>query len=88
MPRFRLVTLNDMRGSTHWEERRGLLALRVLGLSADRSPRPWRGTLDYMFANHRLRVLECEGVLNQPAPHDPTLYPSDHFGVAATVELA
>ncbi|MBF8284351.1 MAG: hypothetical protein HW378_3266 [Anaerolineales bacterium] len=26
-------------------------------------------------------------ILNRPAPHDPTIYPSDHFGLAARLKL-
>jgi endonuclease/exonuclease/phosphatase family metal-dependent hydrolase len=59
----------------------------ILNLLANRALRPWRGTLDYVFVNDRVRVLECEVVLNCPAPHDPALYPSDHFGLAAVLEL-
>ena len=47
----------------------------------------WRGTLDYIFLNPRLRVLDCQVVLNQPAQQDPRLYPSDHFGLSATLEI-
>jgi endonuclease/exonuclease/phosphatase family metal-dependent hydrolase len=47
----------------------------------------WRGTLDYIFVNDGVSVKACDVVLNKPAPHDPTLYPSDHFGLMATLEL-
>jgi endonuclease/exonuclease/phosphatase family metal-dependent hydrolase len=47
----------------------------------------WQGTLDYIFINSGLRVLDSQVVLNQPAPDDPTLYPSDHFGVLAVLEV-
>jgi endonuclease/exonuclease/phosphatase family metal-dependent hydrolase len=47
----------------------------------------WRGTLDYIFVNDGVNVKACDVVLNKPAPHDPTLYPSDHFGLMATLEL-
>jgi endonuclease/exonuclease/phosphatase family metal-dependent hydrolase len=47
---------------------------------------PWRGTLDYVFANKQVRVMDCDVVFNHPAPHEPTLYPSDHFGLAATLQ--
>lgn len=63
------------------------LALLLLNLKANRRLRPWRGTLDYLFVNERLRVTDCQVVLNRPAPHDARLYPSDHFGLAATLEI-
>jgi endonuclease/exonuclease/phosphatase family metal-dependent hydrolase len=43
----------------------------------------WRGTLDYIFVNPFLKVEECELILNHPAPGNPRLYPSDHFGLYA-----
>jgi endonuclease/exonuclease/phosphatase family metal-dependent hydrolase len=49
--------------------------------------RPWRGTLDYIFVNHHLRVKNCQLILNQPAPNSRTLYPSDHFGITADLEI-
>ncbi len=48
---------------------------------------PWRGTIDYIFVSSRVNVMECMPVLNQPAPHDDTLYPSDHIGLTATLSL-
>jgi endonuclease/exonuclease/phosphatase family metal-dependent hydrolase len=63
-----------------------LRALAQRALDWIRGRRPWRGTLDYIFVNDRLRVLDCDPVLNQPSPHDPTLYPSDHFGLAASLQ--
>lgn len=59
----------------------------VLNLLVNRTFKPWRGTLDYIFVNQAVRVVDCNVVLNRPAPHDPTLYPSDHFGLAATLQL-
>lgn len=47
----------------------------------------WRGTLDYIFVNDGVNVKACDVVLNQPAPHDATLYPSDHFGLMAELIL-
>jgi len=63
------------------------LASFLLNVKANHTLKPWRGTLDYIFVNERVRVADCQVVLNQPAPHDPKLYPSDHFGLAATLEL-
>jgi endonuclease/exonuclease/phosphatase family metal-dependent hydrolase len=47
----------------------------------------WRGTLDYIFVDPRLGVSDCRVVLDQPAPGDPRLYPSDHFGLYAEIEI-
>lgn len=49
--------------------------------------RPWRGTLDYIFVSHHLRVNNCQVILNQPASNSRTLYPSDHFGIMADLEI-
>ncbi len=46
----------------------------------------WRGTLDYIFVDPRLHLLDCQVVLDQPAPDNPRIYPSDHFGLCATLE--
>lgn len=47
----------------------------------------WRGTLDYIFVDPRISVLDSDLVLNQPDPLDLKIYPSDHFGLSATLEL-
>lgn len=47
----------------------------------------WKGTLDYLFVNERLRVIDCQLVLNSPAPDNPRIYPSDHLGLAADLEI-
>jgi endonuclease/exonuclease/phosphatase family metal-dependent hydrolase len=47
----------------------------------------WRGSLDYIFVSPDVRVAECGVILDRPSPHDPTLYASDHLGLAATLEI-
>ncbi len=47
----------------------------------------WRGTLDYIFVNEFIQVIDCQIVLDKPAPDDPSLYPSDHFGLMAVLEF-
>jgi endonuclease/exonuclease/phosphatase family metal-dependent hydrolase len=62
--------------------------LSTLGnLIANRQPKPWRGTLDYIFVDHHFQVMSCDLVLNAPAEDDPTLYPSDHVGLCAALAL-
>jgi endonuclease/exonuclease/phosphatase family metal-dependent hydrolase len=52
-------------------------------------PNPnWRGTLDYIFVDPRLQTQDCKIVLNQPADHNPEIYPSDHFGLWATIKVS
>lgn len=60
---------------------------RLTGLVFQRTNDSWRGTLDYIFVDPAVRVRECEVVLNRPSPHDTRLYPSDHFGLMATLQL-
>lgn len=47
----------------------------------------WRGTLDYIFVDPRVKILDSRLVLNQPDPDNPKLYPSDHFGLYAEIEI-
>jgi endonuclease/exonuclease/phosphatase family metal-dependent hydrolase len=47
----------------------------------------WRGTLDYIFTSPEMKVLDCQVVLDQPAPDNPKIYPSDHYGLCATIEV-
>jgi endonuclease/exonuclease/phosphatase family metal-dependent hydrolase len=45
----------------------------------------WSGCLDYIFVSPDVRVVECGVFLDRPSPGDPTLYASDHLGLAATL---
>lgn len=45
------------------------------------------GCLDYVWVRGRVEVAAARLVFDRPATHDPTLYPSDHLGVAATLRL-
>jgi endonuclease/exonuclease/phosphatase family metal-dependent hydrolase len=47
----------------------------------------WRGTLDYIFVDPRLEVIQCQVVLDQPSQKNPRIYPSDHFGLYAEIEI-
>ncbi len=49
--------------------------------------KPWRGTLDYVFVDRRIRVVDCRLVLTRPLQQNPRIYPSDHFGILARLEL-
>lgn len=53
----------------------------------DRTLKPWQGTLDYIFINQSLQVKDCRVILNQPAANNRYLYPSDHFGIVADLEI-
>lgn len=45
------------------------------------------GTLDYIYVSPDLRVLDAGLAFDQPSPDDPDLYPSDHLGLFAGLEL-
>ena len=43
--------------------------------------------LDYIWVNGAVRVQDSRLVFDRPDPEDPTLYPSDHLGIAAHLEI-
>ena len=43
--------------------------------------------LDYIWLSGRVRAVAARVACNDPAPHDPTLYPSDHFAILAQLSL-
>lgn len=43
--------------------------------------------LDYLWIDGDVRVVDARLVFDRPAPDDPTLYPSDHLGLAAHLEF-
>ena len=45
------------------------------------------GTLDYIFVSEEWRVRDAGLAFDKPAPHDPNVYPSDHLGLFAELEL-
>jgi endonuclease/exonuclease/phosphatase family metal-dependent hydrolase len=61
----------------------------TLAARAARRPGPyWRETLDYIFVCERVAVHACQTVCDHHAAHDPTLYPSDHLGLMATLSAS
>ena len=46
------------------------------------------GTLDYIFVSEEFTVADAGLAFDQPSRHDPKLYPSDHLGLFAVLELA
>jgi hypothetical protein len=43
--------------------------------------------LDYIWVRGPIEVDACRVVFDRPAIGDPTLYPSDHFGLVATIRV-
>jgi endonuclease/exonuclease/phosphatase family metal-dependent hydrolase len=41
--------------------------------------------LDYIWVRGAIAVEDCRLVFDRPSATDPTVYPSDHFGLAAHV---
>lgn len=56
----------------------------------DKWPANWpKGVaVDYIFVSRSLRVTDARVVLDRPSSADSTLYPTDHFALAATIELS
>jgi endonuclease/exonuclease/phosphatase family metal-dependent hydrolase len=45
------------------------------------------GCLDYIWVRGAVRVASAQLVFDRPAVDDAGLFPSDHFGIAARVEV-
>jgi endonuclease/exonuclease/phosphatase family metal-dependent hydrolase len=45
------------------------------------------GCLDYIWVRGDVRVAAARLVFDRPDPEDPTLYPSDHLGLSARLEI-
>lgn len=43
--------------------------------------------LDYIWVRGEIRVTDARLVFDRPAVDDPTLYPSDHLGISADLEI-
>jgi endonuclease/exonuclease/phosphatase family metal-dependent hydrolase len=43
--------------------------------------------MDYIWVRGAATVLDCRLAFDRPDAADPTLYPSDHFGLAARLEI-
>jgi len=61
-------------------------ALRVAGWLDRRRNEMWRGTVDYIFVDPAIEVRECRLAFDRPAQHNRRIYPSDHFGLMATLQ--
>jgi len=62
----------------------------LIGWALGKRPKPdsnWRGTLDYIFVDPRLHTEDCQRVLDIPAEDEPTLFPSDHYGINAIIKV-
>ena len=57
--------------------------LQAPAMDTDGSPE----CLDYIWVHGAVRVVDSRLVFDRPDPEDPTLYPSDHLGLAAHLEI-
>jgi endonuclease/exonuclease/phosphatase family metal-dependent hydrolase len=57
--------------------------IKAPGMDVDGDP----GCLDYIWLRGAITAEDCRLAFDRPAATDPTLYPSDHFGLAAHVRI-
>jgi endonuclease/exonuclease/phosphatase family metal-dependent hydrolase len=57
--------------------------LQAPGMDTDGEP----DCLDYIWVRGTVRVADARLAWERPDPTDPTLYPSDHFGISAHLEI-
>jgi endonuclease/exonuclease/phosphatase family metal-dependent hydrolase len=63
------------------------LALGFLGRTLRRGQPVWRGTIDYIYVSDEVHVAKAALVLDSPSPDSPRIYPSDHVGILAELQL-
>ena len=57
--------------------------LRAPAMDTDGDP----DCLDYIWVRGAVRVESARLAFDRPDPEDPTLYPSDHLGISARLEI-
>jgi len=57
--------------------------IQAPGMDTDGDP----GCLDYIWVQGAIEVESCRVTFDRPAASDQTLYPSDHFGLAARLRI-
>jgi endonuclease/exonuclease/phosphatase family metal-dependent hydrolase len=57
--------------------------IQAPGMDTDGDP----ACLDYIWIRGEVSVSEARLVFDRPDPADPTLYPSDHFGISAWFDI-
>jgi endonuclease/exonuclease/phosphatase family metal-dependent hydrolase len=57
--------------------------IQAEGMDTDGDP----ACFDYIWIRGAVRVVDCRLAWDRPAVDDPTLYPSDHLGLAAHLEI-
>lgn len=57
--------------------------IQAPGMDVDGDP----GCLDYIWVRGAITVESCRLAFDRPSVDDPTLYPSDHFGLSAHIRI-
>jgi endonuclease/exonuclease/phosphatase family metal-dependent hydrolase len=57
------------------------------GLMMGKSGGGWQGTVDYIFVDQRIQVVSSVLAFDQPLASDARMYPSDHLGLTARLQL-
>lgn len=76
--RSAMLEANGVEPAVTWPS--GLIAD---GMDTDGEP----SCLDYIWLRGAIRATRARVVFDRPSATDPTIYPSDHFGLAAHVEV-
>ena len=83
MTRRRLPLCLRAKRTARSRRSRGRSGLQAPAMDDDGDP----GCLDYIWVRGAIRVVSARLAFDRPAVDDPGLYPSDHLGVAARVEI-
>jgi len=76
--RSAFATANGAEPAVTWPS-----GLQAPAMDTDGDP----GCLDYIWVRGAVRVLDARLAFDRPHPEDPTLYPSDHLGISAHLEI-
>lgn len=63
-------------------------AMQVAGRVLDTPCDGWCGTVDYIFISRPVQVNDCQVVFTKPSLYDGNIYPSDHMGLSASLNLS
>jgi endonuclease/exonuclease/phosphatase family metal-dependent hydrolase len=74
MDRLHVATLNILNLADRWPERLPLILADMAALQPD-------------VLGLQERVESARLAFDRPDPEDPTLYPSDHLGISARLEI-
>lgn len=70
-----------------WRHSARSALLRAGGLAQHRQNAPLHVTVDYIYADPTIQVRECQIAFHRSDVGNERVYPSDHFGLTAKLEL-